>query len=173
MNKMDAPTKGTLKEGKERYKSGVIPYKNMGYWEPDYRPKDTDLIAVFRITPQPGVDHEEAAAAIAGESSTATWTVVWTDRLTACELYRAKAFKSEPVPNTGPGTKTEQQYFATIAYDLDLFEPGSIANLTASSALVRRAMLRKSKSSRWTRWRSATRPGSSTRRSPRPKRPEH
>ncbi len=68
----------------------------------------------------------------AGESSTATWTVVWTDRLTACELYRAKAFRSEPVPNTGPGTKTEQQYFAYIAYDLDLFEPGSIANLTAS-----------------------------------------
>ena len=37
-----------------------------------------------------------------------------------------------PVPNTGPGTKTEQQYFAYIAYDLDLFEEGSIANLTAS-----------------------------------------
>ena len=29
-----------------------------------------------------------------------------------------------------PGT--EGQYFAYIAYDLDLFEPGSIANLTAS-----------------------------------------
>ena len=57
---------------------------------------------------------------------------MWTDRLTACELYRAKAFRSDPVPNTGPGTKTEQQYFAYIAYDLDLFEPGSIANLTAS-----------------------------------------
>ena len=72
MNTMDMPTIGTLKEGKERYKSGVIPYKNMGYWEPHYQPKDTDLIAVFRNTPQPGVDHEEAAAAIAGESSTAT-----------------------------------------------------------------------------------------------------
>jgi ribulose-bisphosphate carboxylase large chain len=125
-------TSETMKEGKERYKSGVIPYKKMGYWEPNYVPKDTDVIAMFRITPQPGVDHEEAAAAVAGESSTATWTVVWTDRLTACELYRAKAYKSEPVPNTGPGTKTEQQYFAYIAYDLDLFEPGSIANLTAS-----------------------------------------
>ena len=29
---------------------------------------------VFRITPQDGVDPEEAAAAVAGESSTATWT---------------------------------------------------------------------------------------------------
>nr|SPS05638.1 Ribulose bisphosphate carboxylase/oxygenase large chain [Candidatus Nitrotoga fabula] len=122
----------TMKEGKERYKSGVIPYKKMGYWEPSYVPKDTDVIAMFRITPQEGVDHEEAAAAVAGESSTATWTVVWTDRLTACELYRAKAYRSELVPNTGPGTKNEAQYFAYIAYDIDLFEEGSIANLTAS-----------------------------------------
>ncbi|EIT68270.1 MULTISPECIES: ribulose-bisphosphate carboxylase large subunit [Hydrocarboniphaga] len=115
-----------------RYKSGVIPYKKMGYWQPDYVPKDSDVIALFRITPQENVDPEEAAAAVAGESSTATWTVVWTDRLTACELYRAKAYRVDRVPNTGPGTKTEAQYFAYIAYDLDLFEPGSIANLTAS-----------------------------------------
>lgn len=122
----------TLPEGADRYKSGVIPYKKMGYWQPDYQPKDTDLISLFRITPQEGVDPEEAAAAVAGESSTATWTVVWTDRLTACELYRAKAYRVDPVPNTGEGTDTPAQYFAYIAYDLDLFEPGSIANLTAS-----------------------------------------
>ena len=64
--------------------------------------------------------------------STATWTVVWTDRLTACDSYRAKAYRVEPVPNTGPGTPTEQQYFAYVSYDLILFEEGSIANLTAS-----------------------------------------
>ena len=112
--------------GKERYQSGVMPYKKMGYWEPDYQPKETDVLALFRITPQEGVDPEEAAAAVAGESSTATWTVVWTDRLTACEMYRAKAYRVDPVP-TNP-----DQYFAYIAYDLDLFEGGSIANLTAS-----------------------------------------
>jgi ribulose-bisphosphate carboxylase large chain len=112
--------------GKERYKSGVLEYKKMGYWEPDYQPKDTDIIALFRVTPQEGVDPIEASAAVAGESSTATWTVVWTDRLTAAEKYRAKCFRVDPVPNA-PG-----QYFAYIAYDLDLFEPGSIANLSAS-----------------------------------------
>jgi len=117
---------------KQRYKSGVLKYVQMGYWQPDYVPLDTDVLALFRVTPQEGVDPEEAAAAVAGESSTATWTVVWTDRLTACELYRAKAYRVDPVPGTGPGTTTPQQYFAWIAYDLDLFEPGSIANLTAS-----------------------------------------
>lgn len=116
----------------ERYKAGVLEYKKMGYWEPDYQPKDTDVICVFRITPQDGVDPIEAAAAIAGESSTATWTVVWTDRLTACEKYRAKAYQVDPVPNTGPDAGTDPQYFAYVAYDLDLFEEGSIANMTAS-----------------------------------------
>ena len=111
---------------KARYSAGVLEYKKMGYWEPDYEPKDTDIISLFRITPQDGVDPIEAAAAVAGESSTATWTVVWTDRLTACEKYRAKAYRVDPVPNE------PNQYFAYIAYDLDLFEPGSIANLTAS-----------------------------------------
>src|ERR1700734_3710720 len=112
--------------GKDRYKSGVMEYKKMGYWEPDYTPKDTDIIALFRVTPQDGVDEIEASAAVAGESSTAAWTVVWTDRLTACEKYRAKCYRVDPVPNA-PG-----QYFTWIAYDLDLFEEGSIANLTAS-----------------------------------------
>jgi ribulose-bisphosphate carboxylase large chain len=110
----------------DRYKSGVMPYAKMGYWDADYVPKDTDVIALFRITPQDGVDPIEAAAAVAGESSTATWTVVWTDRLTACDIYRAKAYRVDPVPGN-PG-----QYFSYIAYDITLFEEGSIANLTAS-----------------------------------------
>ena len=110
----------------DRWSSGVIPYAQMGYWQPDYVPKDTDVLCAFRITPQDGVPPEEAAAAVAGESSTATWTVVWTDRLTAYEHYQAKAYRVEPVTGT-PG-----QYIALIAYELDLFEEGSIANLTSS-----------------------------------------
>ena len=99
----------------------------MGYWEPDYdaeghrhhRAASASRRRTASIRSRP-------SAAVAGESSTATWTVVWTDRLTACEKYRAKCYRVDPVPNA-PG-----QYFAYIAYDLDLFEPGSIANLTAS-----------------------------------------
>ncbi|MEP7296810.1 MAG: ribulose-bisphosphate carboxylase large subunit, partial [Burkholderiales bacterium] len=91
MGHMNEPAQIT--DSKKRYAAGVLKYKQMGYWQPDYVPKDSDLIAMFRITPQEGVDEEEAAAAVAGESSTATWTVVWTDRLTACEMYRAKAYR--------------------------------------------------------------------------------
>lgn len=36
---------------RDRYQEGVIPYKEMGYWRPDYEPKPTDIIALFRITP--------------------------------------------------------------------------------------------------------------------------
>ena len=113
-------------ETKERWDPGVQSYAGMGYWNPDYVPKDTDVLAVFRVTPQDGVDPIEAAAAVAGESSTATWTVVWTDRLTANTHYQAKAYKVDEVPGR-PG-----EYFAYIAYDIDLFEEGSIANLTSS-----------------------------------------
>src|SRR6202044_4136044 len=86
----------------------------------------TDVTGLFRIAPQAGADAVEAAAAVAGESSTAPWTVVWTDRLTACDSYRAKAYQVEPVPGI-PG-----QFFAWVAYDIILFEEGSIANMTAS-----------------------------------------
>ena len=48
-----------------RYKAGVLKYKEMGYWVPDYEPKPTDVIACFRITPQEGVEPDEAAAAVA------------------------------------------------------------------------------------------------------------
>jgi len=110
----------------ERYESGVIPYAKMGYWDATYTVKTTDVLALFRITPQPGVDPVEATAAVAGESSTATWTVVWTDLLTACDVYRAKAYRVDPVPNT------PDQFFGYVAYECDLFEEGSLANITAS-----------------------------------------
>jgi ribulose-bisphosphate carboxylase large chain len=113
-------------EKKDRWAAGVTPYAEMGYYDADYQPKDTDILAAFRITPQPGVDAVEAAAAVAGESSTATWTVVWTDRLTDHRHYQAKAYSVEPVPGR------DDQWIARIAYDLDLFEEGSIANLTSS-----------------------------------------
>merc|ERR1712014_27653 len=73
-----------------------------------------------------GVIMVEGAAALAGESSTATWTIVWTDLLTACDVYRAKAYRVDDVP----GSTT--QGFCYIAYQVDLFENSSVVNLAAS-----------------------------------------
>ena len=61
---------------KSRWASGITPYAEMGYYNADYAPKDTDILCAFRLVPQPGVEPIEASAAVAGESSTATWTVV-------------------------------------------------------------------------------------------------
>ena len=60
----------------------------------DYQVKDTDLLACFKITPQPGVPREEAAAAVAAESSTGTWTTVWTDLLviTSYSIHYTKLY---------------------------------------------------------------------------------
>src|SRR5580658_8960170 len=110
----------------DRWNAGVIPYAEMGYYEPDYQPKATDILAPFRVTPQPGIAPEEAAAAVAAASSTATSTVVRTDRLTAYDHCQAKCYRVVPAP------AREGEYIAYIAYDIDLFEEGSIPNLTSS-----------------------------------------
>ena len=49
-------TTEVLSEQRSRWASGVIPYAQMGYWKPDYEPKDTDILCAFRIVPQDGVD---------------------------------------------------------------------------------------------------------------------
>jgi hypothetical protein len=92
----------------------------MGYWDAAYEPDETDVLAVFRVTPQEGVDPEEAAAAVAGESSTATWTVVWTDRLTDCDSYRAKAYRVETTEQKDEaGRATPSSTFAGHLFRLD------------------------------------------------------
>jgi ribulose-bisphosphate carboxylase large chain len=107
------------------FKAGVREYQET-YWVPDFSPRETDLLAVFRLTPQPEVSPQEAAAAVAAESSTGTWTEVWTDRLTTLSRYQARAYRIETVPGRA------DQYLAYVAYPLDLFEEGSVTSMMAS-----------------------------------------
>jgi ribulose 1,5-bisphosphate carboxylase large subunit-like protein len=65
---------------------------------PKYETKDTDISAAFRVTPQLRVPPEEAGAAVAAESSTGTWTTVWTDGLTSLGRYKGRCYHIEPVP---------------------------------------------------------------------------
>ncbi|KAF7800411.1 ribulose-1,5-bisphosphate carboxylase/oxygenase large subunit [Senna tora] len=107
------------------FKAGVKDYK-LTYYTPDYETKDTDILAAFRVTPQPGVPPEEAGAAVAAESSTGTWTTVWTDGLTSLDRYKGRCYHIEPV------TGEENHYIAYVAYPLDLFEEGSVTNMFTS-----------------------------------------
>ncbi|KAD0611563.1 hypothetical protein E3N88_43982 [Mikania micrantha] len=107
------------------FKAGVKDYK-LTYYTPQYETKDTDILAAFRVTPQPGVPPEEAGAAVAAESSTGTWTTVWTDGLTSLDRYKGRCYGIEPVPGE------DNQYIAYVAYPLDLFEEGSVTNMFTS-----------------------------------------
>ncbi|KAL2248115.1 UNVERIFIED_CONTAM: Ribulose bisphosphate carboxylase large chain [Sesamum indicum] len=88
------------------FKAGVKEYK-LTYYTPEYETKDTDILAAFRVTPQPGVPPEEAGAAVAAESST------------VLIVTKGDATTSEPVPGE------TDQYICYVAYPLDLFEEGS------------------------------------------------
>src|SRR3569623_3815597 len=107
------------------YQAGVKEYRQT-YWQPDYVPLDTDILASFKITTQAGVDREQAAAAVTAESSTGTWTTVCTDLLTDMDYYMGRAYRIEPVPGD------KEAFYAFIAYPIDLFEEGSIVNVLTS-----------------------------------------
>ncbi len=109
------------------YQAGVKDYRET-YWEPDYPVQDSDILACFKIVPQQGVPREEAAAAVAAESSTGTWTTVWTDLLTDLDYYKGRAYRIEDVPGD------DDAFYAFIAYPLDLFEEGSVVNVITSLA---------------------------------------
>jgi ribulose-bisphosphate carboxylase large chain len=109
----------------KNYQAGVKEYRET-YWMPDYSPKDTDFLACFKVIPQEGVPREEAAAAVAAESSTGTWTTVWTDLLTDLEYYKGRAYAIEDVPGN------DEAFYAFIAYPIDLFEEGSVVNILTS-----------------------------------------
>ncbi|MBB4267348.1 form I ribulose bisphosphate carboxylase large subunit [Roseospira visakhapatnamensis] len=107
------------------YKAGVKDYRET-YWDPNYTPRESDFLAVFKVVPQEGVPREEAAAAVCAESSTATWTTVWTDLLTDLDYYKGRAYAIEDVPGD------DEAFYAFIAYPMGLFEEGSVVNVFTS-----------------------------------------
>ncbi|PHT34486.1 Ribulose bisphosphate carboxylase large chain [Capsicum baccatum] len=107
------------------FKASVKEYK-LTYYTTEYQTKDTDILAVFRVTPQPRVPPEEAGVAVAAESSTGTWKTVWIDVLTSIDRYKGRCYRIEHVVGE------KDQYIAYVAYPLDLFEEGSVTNMFTS-----------------------------------------
>jgi len=92
-----------------------------------WKPQDTDILAAFRVTPQPGVPSEEAGAAVAAESSTGTWTTVWTDGLTSLDPYKGRCYHIDAVP----GEDNQNQSY--VAYPCHL--KGEVLEASLKSCL--------------------------------------
>ncbi len=85
------------------------------------------IIAVFRIIPAKGFTIEDAAGAVAAESSVGTWTSLypWYDQ---DRINRLKG-RAYYFLNLGDGS-----YLVRIAYPVELFEEGNMPGLLASIA---------------------------------------
>ena len=88
----------TTQQKLDRLHAGVVTYAQLGYYQPDYQPKDTDVLAAFRFVPQPGVAPEEAGAPLGGERSPALRSVVGAVRLDALEHCQADVYRLAPLP---------------------------------------------------------------------------
>ena len=91
-----------------------------GYLNPGYVPRG-DLVAAFHMEPAKGVSFEEAAQAVASESSIGTWTELATLSRGMKARLHARVFKAD-----------KRRGLLLIAYPLQLFESGSIPQLMSS-----------------------------------------
>jgi ribulose-bisphosphate carboxylase large chain len=85
-----------------------------------YQPSMDDLLCLFRVEPAPSFTIEDAAGRVASESSVGTWTEVTTMRPRIRRLM-AKAYEI-------------QGNFVKVAYPLELFETGNMAQILSSIA---------------------------------------
>jgi len=84
-----------------------------------YRPKSTDLICLFRITPAKGFSLDEAASRVASESSNGTWT-----NLIVPEHIKKLSAKCYEMKGN----------LVKIAYPIEIFEKGNMPQILSSIA---------------------------------------
>lgn len=90
-----------------------------GFIDLDYKPKKTDLVALFRVEPN-GVPMKEACGAVAAESSVGTWTHLTTSNESVMEK-RARVFEING-------------NYCKVAYPVELFEGGNMPQILSSVA---------------------------------------
>ena len=119
-------TTAAATEKKDRWAAGVTPYAEMGYYDADYVPKDTDILA--RLP-----DHAAARRRRDRSGGCRRRRVVHRDLDGRLDRPpdRPRALPGQGLRRRAPFPGTDQ-FIAQIAYDIDLFEEGSIANLTSS-----------------------------------------
>ncbi len=96
-------------------------YKYQDFINLKYKPKTTDLIMQYKITPAKGRKLKEVASMVAGESSVGTWTDIKTMKPRIGKKLAPKVFYL-----------SEKQKRARIAYPLELFELGNVPEILSS-----------------------------------------
>ena len=96
-------------------------YKYEDFIKLRYKPKTTDLIMQYKITPAKGYKFKEVASIVAGESSVGTWTDVKTMKPRIGKTLSPKVFYLN-----------ERHKRARIAYPIELFELGNLPEILSS-----------------------------------------
>jgi len=86
-----------------------------------YKPKESDLICQFRVTPAKGYSFKDVCSIVAGESSVGTWTDVGTMNPRIGKLLAPKVYFLD-----------EKNKRCRIAYPIELFELGNLPEILSS-----------------------------------------
>lgn len=90
----------------------------LDFVDKNYTPRKSDLICLFKVQPAKGISFNEAVGRVAAESSNGTWTTLSTLRPHIRKI-RARAFE-------------KKKDLVKIAYPIDLFESGNLAQVYSS-----------------------------------------
>lgn len=100
--------------------------KYLDYVAKEYTPSDEDILVSFLVKPAEGFEIEEVAGALAAESSTGTWTELfsWYDQHRVKKLS-AKVFEIQ---------RFGDKWVVKISYPIELFEETNLPSVLASIA---------------------------------------
>ena len=93
------------------------------YIDIGYIPKQTDLVCEFHIEPAAGINFEEAATHMAGESSIDSWTEIATLSPELAARLKPHVFYAD-----------ENVQTVRVAYSEELFELGSVSQVLSAVA---------------------------------------
>ncbi|MBD3247629.1 type III ribulose-bisphosphate carboxylase [Candidatus Pacearchaeota archaeon] len=96
-------------------------YKYENFIDLSYKPKKTDLVMQYKVTPAKGHSFKGVASTVAGESSVGTWTEVSTMKPRIKKMLTPKVYYLD-----------KKNKRVRIAYPLGLFELGNVPGIMSS-----------------------------------------
>ncbi len=93
----------------------------VGFIDLSYKPKKTDVICQYKITPAKGYNLKKVSQEVAGESSIGTWTEIGTMNKNIAKKLSPKIYYI-----------SEKEKRVRIAYPLELFELGNVPEILSS-----------------------------------------